>query len=167
MRSLRRVPGEREVDRLEAVKFYLELGVDWVAVNIAMPLKGSRLYDLCIEKGYIDPKDLDFANIRRSIINTPDISASEITEMAYLLNLEFNFVNNYRIRIGDYVSAITRLGDIANRHPDHAFAHYYLAEGYKGVGNKNKCSEHLDRFFEIVNRIPKWKEYALRFGIMN
>jgi len=161
------VPGEREIDRLEAVKFYLELGVDWVSINIAMPLKGSRLYELCIENGYIDPKDLDFANIRNSIINTPDFSASEITEKAYLMNLELNFVNNYRNRIGDYVSAITRLGDIANRHPDHAFAHYYLAEAYKGIGKKIKCTEHLNCFFEIVNRIPKWQEYALRFGIIN
>ena len=161
------VPGEREIDRLEAVKFYLELGVDWVAINIAMPLKGSRLYDLCIEKGYIDPKDLDFANVRRSIINTPDMSASERTEKAYLMNLELNFVNNYRMRIGDYGYAITRFGDIANRHKDHAFAHYYLSEAYKNVGNEIKCSEHLDCFFEIVNRIPKWKEHALHFGIIN
>ena len=161
------LPGEREIDRLEAVKFYLELGVDWVAINIAMPLKGSRLYELCIEKGYIDPKDLDIANVRTSIINTPDISASEITEKAYLMNLELNFVHNYRMRIGDYESAITRFSDLAKRHKDHAFAHYCLAEAYKGVGNKNKYSEQLDCFFEIVNRVPKWKEYALHFGILN
>ncbi len=161
------IPGEREIDRLEAVKFYLELGVDWVVINIAMPLKGSRLYDLCIEKGYINPKDLDFINIRRSIINTPDMSASERTEMAYLMNLELNFVNNYRMRIGDYVCAISRFRDIASRNKDHAFAHYYLAEAYKGVGNKNKCSEQLDCFYQIVNRVPKWKEYALHFGIIN
>ncbi len=161
------IPGEREIDRLEAVKFYLELGVDWVSIMIATPLKGSRLYEQCIENGYINPKDLSYANVRRSIINTPDISASEITEKAYLMNLELNFVNNYRMRIGDYMQAITRFSDLASRHEDHAFAHYYLAEAYKGVGNKNKCSEQSDCFFEIVNRVPKWKEYALHFGIIN
>jgi len=161
------IPGEREIDRLEAVKFYIELGADWVSVLIATPFKGSRLYELCIEKGYIDPKDLAYANTRRSIINTPDISATEITEKAYLMNLELNFINNYHIRIGDYVPAITRFSDLANRHEDHAFAHYCLAEAYKGIGDKNKYSEQLDCFFEIVNRVPKWKEYALHFGIIN
>ena len=95
------------------------------------------------------------------------MSAEERTEKAYLMNLELNFVNNYRMRIGDYGCAITRFSDIASRHKDHAFAHYYLAEAYRNLGNEIKQSEHLNCFFDIVNRIPKWKEYALHFGIIN
>lgn len=161
------IPDEREIDRVEAVNFYLELGVDWVSINIATPYRGSRLYDICIEKGYINAKDLETANLRRSIINTPDISASEITEKAYIMNLELNFVNNYSIRKSDYVQAINRLGDLANRYPDHAFAHYYLSKAYKGIGNNSKYLEHMKQFHEIVNNSAKWKEYATHFGLIN
>lgn len=160
------IPGEREIDRLEAIQFYLELGVEWVSINIATPYKGSRLYTLCMDNGYIDPADLKFANLRRSIINTPEISASEITEKAYLMNLELNFVNNYRLRIGDYPQAISRFEDISCRHDDHAFAHYYLAKAYRGVGNEPKYFENMDHFNDMINRLPKWREYAMHFGLI-
>jgi radical SAM superfamily enzyme YgiQ (UPF0313 family) len=152
---------------LEAVKFYLELGVDWVSINIATPYKGSRLYEMCMQKGYIDPKDLDYANLRSSIINTPDFSAAEITEKAYLMNLELNFVKNYRMRIGDYEPAINRFSYIAGRHKDHAFAHYYLAQAYNKIGNDVEYLEHMNCFYEIIDRLPLWKAYSHHFRLLS
>lgn len=160
------IPGEREIDRREAVQFYLDLGVDWVVINIATPFKGSRLYQLCIDNHYISDEDLNYANISNSIINTPTMSAEQITEIAYLMNLEINFVNNYRMRIGDYDAAITRLANVATNHPQHAFAHYYLSKSYENMGDTAKYQKHRICFNKIIAFDQEWHKYALHFGLI-
>jgi len=53
------LPGEQDEHRQETVEMLLDNGFDWVHVYLAMPIFGSRLYEICKEKGYIDnPLDM-------------------------------------------------------------------------------------------------------------
>ena len=47
----------------------LDSGFDWVHVYLAMPIFGSRLYDICVENGYIENSSI--AGFRRDEIGHP------------------------------------------------------------------------------------------------
>ncbi len=47
------LPGEEDEHRQETLEMLLENGFDWIHVYLAIPIYGSRLYEICVEKGYI------------------------------------------------------------------------------------------------------------------
>jgi len=156
-------PGETEAHRRESVEFIKSSNVDWCYIFCATALKGSRLYDECVEKGYIDTSKLMTDGYCTSNITTPDFTAEEITKKAYLMNLELNFVNNNRMRKGDFETATKYFKYVVDKYPDHAFAHYFLSNCYcKGSYNKQS---HILKYQEIINTNPEWKEYAEYFNL--
>jgi anaerobic magnesium-protoporphyrin IX monomethyl ester cyclase len=160
------LPGEKREHRRETVEYVKKIGIDWCNITCATPIRGSRLYDLCVEKGYI--KEIDFTEnaFYVSCITTPDFTAEEITREAYLMNLELNFVHNYRMRIKDYRAVSLYMDHILTKYPDHAFAHYYLARALEGMGDASaKVKEHDDTFHKIVASSAEWKDYADHFGL--
>ena len=161
-------PGEREIDREATVKLIKDVGFDWANIYAAAPIRGSRLYKLCVEKGYIvNDNDLLKANIYESIIRTSEVDPTLITEFIYQVNLDVNFVNNYRMKINDYEIAKGYFTNVAKNHPKHAFAHYYLAQALtKLSGPDSTIRDHMDKFHEIIDSDVKWAEYAREFKII-
>jgi len=160
-------PGEKEEHRQESLDFIRNSDIDWCYIFCATALKGSRLYDECIDKGYIDSKQLNVDGYNASNINTPDFTAEEITKKAYLMNLELNFVDNNRYNKGDYETAIIYFDHVTKKYPDHAFGHYYLAKSHEKLGVcKEKVLFHFDKFHDIVNSSHEWKEYAEYFKLI-
>jgi radical SAM superfamily enzyme YgiQ (UPF0313 family) len=160
-------PGEKEEHRQESLNFIKNSNIDWCYMFCATALKGSRLYDECAEKGYIDLKQLNVDGYCTSNINTPDFTAEEITKKAYLMNLELNFVYNNRFLKGDYKTAILYFEHVTNKYPDHAFGHYYLAKSYEKLDDyRDKAKFYSDKFYEIINISNEWKEYAEYFKLI-
>lgn len=160
-------PGEKEEHRQESLNFLKKSDIDWFFIFCATAFKGSRLYDECVEKGYIDLKQLNIDGYCTSNINTPDFTAEEITKKAYLMNLELNFVNNNRFLKGDYKTAILYFEHVTKKYPDHAFGHYYLAKSYENVDDcQDKVKFHSDKFYEIINVSNEWKEHAEYFKLI-
>ncbi len=161
------IPGEIEYDRELTMEFIRQIGFDWCGMNVATPLRGSRLYDLCIENGYI-PRDLKIGDIRmqdkKYIIRAPGLEPEEITKKTYLMNLESNFVNNYRIKTGDYQVAANCFRDVIRRTKNHAFAYYYLAIANEAIYNAPDPINRI-KYFEIIQKDPVWKEYAEHFKL--
>jgi anaerobic magnesium-protoporphyrin IX monomethyl ester cyclase len=160
-------PGEKEHHRQETIDFIKRVGIDWCYITCATPVKGSRLYDICIENGYINKENFTENAYYASCINTPDFTAEYITKRAYLMNLELNFVNNYRLRIGDYKTASMYMDHVLSKYPGHAFAHYYMSKAYEGL--KEDCIKvqyHKQRFDEIIEESDEWKEYAQYFQLI-
>lgn len=155
-------PGETDEHRRESVAFIKNSDIDWCYVFCATALKGSRLYSECAEKGYIDTSQMITDGYCVSNINTPDFAAEEITKKAYLMNLELNFVNNNRMRKGDYETAIRYFKHVVNKYPNHAIAYYCLSLCYKDYDDK---SFNLRRYNEIIATSPEWKEYAEHFNL--
>lgn len=160
-------PEELEEHRLQTIEFIKQVGFDWNIVVCATPFRGSRLYDICAANGYIDKNNFNENMYHASIINTPDFTAEYITKRAYMMNLELNFVNNFRLKIKDFEMAKRRFGDLVNKFPNHAFAHYYLAQALKGLNDEPSIiKRHKDRFMQIVKSEPAWKEYAEYFKLI-
>lgn len=162
------IPGEKEEHREETLNFIRNVELDWSGFSLAIPLRGSELYDICIKNGYIS-KDLKIGDLgdKEYIIRTPDSDPEEIIYKTYLMNLDVNFVNNYRMRVGDYQVAANCFRDVAMRYPDHAFAYYFLAKAQEAMHEDQKVIKlNMDKFFEIINAEPTWNAYAQYFNLI-
>ena len=160
------LPGEREEDRNETVRLIKELGIDWTSFHTATPFKGSRLYDICVENGYVKEEDINNSDMKHAVINMPDMSADYITEKTYLMNLELNFANNYRMKIGDFETAIVWFNEVIKKYPEHALAHYYISKAYKGMNDTNSAERHFMMFEKIVSHNDDWLKYAKYFSLI-
>ena len=160
------LPGEREEDREETVTLIKEMGVDWTLFSIAAPFKGSRLYEICIENEYATKEDIRNADFKHAIIKTEEIDPEYIDRRTYLMNLELNFVHNYRMRIGDYRTAATCFENIIKKYPSQAFANYYLSKAYEGMnGSKELIDKHMNTFKEIIESNKEWQQFAEYFNL--
>jgi len=161
-------PGETTEDRQLTRAHILETGYDWNGIYIATPYKGSRLFDLCREKGYIQENSSSELNIYECQITAPGIDPAAITREAYLLNLDVNFVNNYNLSHGHESKAAEYFAGVARRYPTHAFAHYFLAKAMESIpgSNPDAIKEHYGRFKEITVSDKEWMNHAVHFKIL-
>ena len=101
--------------REETLQMLLTCGFDWVHVYLAMPIFGSRLYDICVDKGYIDnPKSQDFV-ATKSVIRAPGVDPVKLETFAYEMQLRVNFVENHNMKIGRYDVPIDYLKNVVNK----------------------------------------------------
>ena len=160
------LPGEDDTHREETVKFIKEVGLDWSGFSLAVPIKGSELYKNCIENGFIEEeksiKDLYF---NKYIIKTPKYSPEYVTKKTYQMNLDVNFVNNYRMKKGDYKTASDAFKDVIARYENHAFAYYYLSKALTALKDQNGTNEAFGKYCQIIDESTEWKEYAEHFNL--
>ena len=160
------MPGETDEHRKETSRWIEEAGLDWCTFGGAIPLWGTKLYNMCVEKGYITEEikigALDFSNY---FINVPGYPPEHVTKQIYHMNLWHNFVNNYQMRQGDYHTAARVFRNVISSYPTQAFAYYYLAECYEKMGYSELRNLTIGKFNEIVRDDPKWAEYARELGI--
>jgi len=162
-------PGETDEHREETLQWIKEAGLDWSSFSAAVPIRGTKLYDMCVEGGFIKPDiklgELDVSNY---FIHTPGHPPEYVTRQIYKMNLKCNFVENYAMQQGNYDTAAKSFLWIINHvNKDHAFAHHYL---YKclvemGTGMLRETLIHKEAYGRIIAQDPKWAEYARDFGI--
>lgn len=161
------IPGEKEEHREETLDFIRDVELDWSGFSLVAPFRGSPLYDICIKNGYID-KDLGIGDVdlNKYIIKTPDLDPEQITKKTYFMNLEVNFVNNYRMKIGEYQVAARCFQDVIDRYPDQAFAYYFLAKAQEAMNESPDLVElNRNKYIEIIKDDVVWKEYAEYFSL--
>lgn len=162
------LPGEREEHRQETIDFVKSTGIDWVTISCAAPIRGSRLYDICVENGYILEGSVEKIgkSLSLSLLQTPDFTPEYITEKAYLMNLELNFLENYHIRNGNYNFMLQKMDYILGKYPNHAIAHYIKANVLKEMGNQRGFYESISKFEEITKNDLQWRKYAQYFKLL-
>jgi len=160
------LPGETADYREESRAFLRKAAFDWYNIFCATPLKGSRLYDICIEKGYLEENFETKEGFHKSYLSTEDFTADEITREVYLTNLELNFVNNYNMRSGNYEIARGYFEYVVSKFDFHAIAHYCLAQCHKALGNEEAARVEYNKFRDIIEKDMEWKGYAEHFGLM-
>jgi radical SAM superfamily enzyme YgiQ (UPF0313 family) len=155
------MPGETDEDRQMTVELFKGLGMDWGNFNLAVPLKGTVLYRECIKNGWIE-RDYKIGESMNDdyVINYPGVPREYIKRQRYLMNLDCNFVNNNRMKIGDYKVAMLCFDQVAIRYPNHAFAHYFLSKALHAMGERKKAKVSMARYKEIVAKDATWREYA-------
>jgi anaerobic magnesium-protoporphyrin IX monomethyl ester cyclase len=160
-------PGETDEDRKCTRDFIVSTGFDWNGIFIATPFPGSRLFELCRDRGYISLDHLVNPNIFECQITAPGVDPETITQEAYLLNLDANFVNNYNMAQGFYQKAVSYFSGIAKRYPTHAFVHYFIAKALQHTTGTDHVSikNHYHQYEEIISSDSSWKGYAEFFKL--
>lgn len=162
------IPGEMDEHRAETIIMIKETGFDWVHFFIAIPIAGSRLYDLCIDSNYLVEKDFRNHIISKGAIRAPGVDPEEIVRISYTMNLEVNFIFNYNLVSQNYEIAISYFKNIMQKYPEHAFVYYALSECYK-LSSKdiNLAKQYASNFQKIINSDPEWRFYAEHFGLLD
>jgi len=159
------IPGEKDEHREETIRFIKSVGLDWSGFSCATPLPGTKLRQICVEAGYIDAHlKIGELDTNTYIIKTPDYSPAHIVKKTYQMNLDVNFVNNYRMRTGDYETAAKAFADVIARYGNHAFA-YYLSEALDKMGSLREARNKKSKYFTIVKNNQFWKDHANYFGL--
>lgn len=156
-------PGETEEHRQETLNFILETGIDWCFFNFATPLRGSELFKVCTENGWIDKKYIGIGKVDMTeyIVRAPGVDPERITDLIYLMNLEANFVKNFRMKVGDFRTAARCFEEVLERHPNHPFAYYFLADALAHLGaDKGAIAENFDKYESIVSKDRTWSALA-------
>ena len=128
------LPGEQDEHRQETLQMLLDCGFDWVHVYLAMPIFGSRLYDICVENGYIENTNSQDFVATKSVIRAPGVDPVELEAYAYEMQIRVNFVENHNMKIGRYDVPIDYFKNVVGKYPGHAFGHYFLSECYRAIG---------------------------------
>lgn len=159
------LPGELCEHRQETLDLLVDSGFDWVHVFCAIPIFGSRLFDICLEKGYLKQASFFEHVTNKCVIVAPGIDPDDIEKTAYDINLNVNFVNNYNLRNGNYETAVKYLSNVAGKYANHAFSHYYLAQALLKLGSEDLAQKHLSIYKAIVSSDSWWYDHAIRFGL--
>lgn len=160
------MPGETDEHREETVRFIKEVGLDWSGFSLAVPSRGSLLHKICIENNYIKKNmKIDELDPNKYIIKTPEYSPDYVTKKTYLMNLDVNFVNNYRMKQEDYGIARDAFADVIRRYPNHAFALYFLFLISKRMKNHQKAEEYSKSLKNLLELEKLWLEYFNYFKI--
>lgn len=156
-------PGETKKDIEDTKTFLKGINANWYGFPAATPLPGSELLDVCIKNNYLTTSFLE-ADMKLPIIKTDEFTPEYIAEKMYELNLDFNFVNNLDVRLGEYELALIGFENAIVARRDHAFAYYYAAQCYEKLGRyeeEEKANQMAKQFLDI----PFWKQWAERFNI--
>lgn len=158
------LPGETKQDIEDARRFLKTLYATWFRIYVAVPLVGSEMFDICIEKGYLKQGFID-GDFKKAVIETEDFTADYIQNIAYSLNLDLNFVENGEMRLGNYARAVKEFENTIKVKNDHAFAYYYAAKCYKELGEAEKYREYSDRYCQIIEESAYWRDWVDQFNL--
>lgn len=157
------LPGETKQD-IECSRIFLKtIYANWFRINVATPLIGSEMYDICLKKNYFKGSVID-TNYKKAVVETEDFTAEYIQEMAYLLNLELNFSENSDFRLGNYEIALKGFENAIKAKSDHAIAYYYAAKCYEKLGDLKKAQQYMN-IAKTAAKKPFWRKYVDMFNI--
>ena len=133
-------PGETKQNMQETVDYARNLELDWAYFSVTTPLPGTKIYDLCVEKNYIDLDDFDLLKaFNRSIINTEEFSAKWVDEFRHNAIIDVCFKHNANLLHYDLEKAINNFESVVESYPTFDFAKFYLAEAYMKQGDVEKA----------------------------
>jgi radical SAM superfamily enzyme YgiQ (UPF0313 family) len=118
------LPGERKQDIEDTRRFLKTVDANWFRINVATPLLGSEMHDICEEKNYFKGLVIE-SNYKKAIVGTEDFDPQFIQDTTYDINIELNFVHNADMRLGEYATALRGFEMALGAKPDHAIALYY------------------------------------------
>jgi len=157
------VPGETKQDIEDTRSFLKTINANWFLIFCAAPLVGSEMFDICREKNYLKGNYIN-CDYKKAVVETEDFTAEYIQEMAYILNLELNFVENSDFRLGNYKMALKGFENAIRAKNDHAIAYHYAAKCHEKLGNQEKAQQYMSSA-KIAAEKPFWRKYVDMFNI--
>lgn len=149
-------PNEFDEHRKETFDMLLNLGIDWAYIFIAIPIAGSRLYEICEKQGYLLNKDYDNYHMAKCNIKAPGVDPEKIEKEAYYMNIVINFIANSNYKSGNHNICLPYFLHVVKKYPNHAIAHYMLSEIYLKTKQKALSNKHRNIYKTIISQDPFW-----------
>lgn len=153
------LPGEMDEHRLETREMLVSTGFDWVHVFCAIPIHGSRLYDICVENGYITDTQSERFVATTSVIRAPGVEPEKVAKWAYETNLIVNFLENTNVKDGKFGVAEAYFENVYKKYPEHALAVGMLWLVQLRQGKVGFDSELLRKYKELVEEDNEWQSF--------
>lgn len=158
------LPGETKKDIADTRAFLKTINADWFRINVATPLAGSEMYEICEEKNYF--KDIPIlGNYKKAIVETEDFTTEYIQETSYLMNIELNFVNNANMRLERYDAALESFANVLRAKHDHPIAHHYIGQCHAKSGNDEMALHSFRRARQYAEGNDFWLKIIEQFEI--
>jgi radical SAM superfamily enzyme YgiQ (UPF0313 family) len=155
-------PDETRETIRQTIDFARNCEFDWAYFFIASPLPHTKMWDTCVEKGYISEKDFDpIRSFHTSIIKTPEFDPEYLAEIREEAIIDVNFKNNSNLRKYDIDKAIASFKDVVNKYPHFDFANFYLGEAYLKKGENSLA---LESYRATLKANPEHEEAKQRLA---
>jgi len=149
-------PGETRETIAQTIEFAKTLELDWVYFSLFSPLPKTKIYDTCIEKGYIKEGDFDpMMSFHKAIVHTPEFDPEYLHEVREEAIVDTCFRNNPNLLKYDIDKAIESFSGVVERYPHFDFANFYLGEAYLKKGDKKQA---IDSYKKTLIANEKHKE---------
>jgi anaerobic magnesium-protoporphyrin IX monomethyl ester cyclase len=160
-------PKETKQHMQETIDYINTIDVDWIQVFALLPLPGTEAYNEFVKMGHIDPTRIDWNHCGYGSreFDTKEITAKELTDLVYDVNIMTNFFGNRNMLNYRYERAIKYFSDMVLwKYDFHIPALYQRAVAYKFIGKQEKAEKDM---VEAVNQIKKnsialnlWNRYG-------
>ena len=149
-------PDETKAQIQMTIDFASRVGLDWVALNIATPLPGTEMFDICKKKNYL-VGDFELSKLKYTIgsIQTKEFVPEELQALWKKTNFEINFLHNINMREKKYDVAIRDFKRVLKFYPEHEMAHLYLGKCYQEKGSLDLARQE---YSEVVRINPENQE---------
>jgi len=158
------LPGELDEHRKETRDMLIKCKIDWAYIFIAVPIAGSRLYEICERKGYFINKNYDNYNVTKCNIRAPGVDPEKIEKEAYYMNIVVNFIKNANYEGNNYDVCLPYFLHVVKNYPKHAIAHYMLAQIYLKTNQQELAKEHIIQY-ELGCKNPFWTEIIQKLTV--
>lgn len=158
------MPGETPADLSQSREYLKTIYADWFSILIAMPIPGSEMFGICEANSYFKTTPLR-ANYKRAVIETEHMTAEYVQYMAYLMNIELNFVFNSNLRLGNFALALESFGNVVRVKPDHAIAHYYAGLCLENLGDLGGAAGRYRMAASFASATDFWNDFLEIFHI--
>jgi len=158
------LPGEDKGMIEETFHFVKELTLDWAYFFSAYPYPGTDMTEQFIKSGYLDDTSLiqlwNSSTLMTGLRNfdTKEMTAIELKDTVYDINIQINFFHNYNMRIGLYHQAVKRFDKIISRYPFHVVALACRARCYHLLGDYDKSRNDITSIYNSVNQYKEASE---------
>jgi len=157
------LPGETKQDILDTQNFLKTVKANWFRINVATPLIGSEMYDVCEDKNYFKGIVVE-SNYKNAIVGTEDFTPEYIQQVTYDTNIDVNFVHNADMELGNYSIALKGFENVIKAKADHALAYYYSSICHNKLGNIREKEDCFNYFIEY-SKSKFWKKYIDKYNL--
>jgi len=151
----------------ETIDYIYTIDVDWVYIFNALPLPGTEIYHQLVAREIINPDNFEWDGLRlgKRIFDTPEISAEELENLTYDVNIDRNFFNNNNLKESRYDRAIDVFDRfILKRYPFHTVGRYCRGLAYLGMDEEKKAEAEFQKCIRWIEKNDESRRLYNRYS---
>ena len=141
----------------ESANYMRSVETDWFQIFTAIPFIGTHLHEQLLQRGVLKKRfderlwERSRYGEREFDMEAEKVTAKELGDYTYSLNLELNCINNFNLRNGRYDKAVILFNELLRKYPTHIFGLISLHLAYEGLNNKEQCKYVEKRILESAS----------------